>query len=276
MNARKVVLVTGASIGIGAELARVFARNGHDLALAARSRDKLEALADEIAQMGAASGAASGILRSGILRPIVIEIDIARPGAADALLERLSAEGASVEILVNNAGFGLIGPASALARGEQIEMIDLNVRALTDLTLAFLPDVRAARGRILNVASIAAFLPGPGMAAYYASKAFVLSFSEALWFELRDEGVAVSALCPGPTASGFGARAGVHPDMLDSVRGLTAAQVAQAGYEGLMAGRRVIVPGLGFRLLAWVGRFAPRLLTMSSVARVQMKRRLPP
>lgn len=260
MSARKVVLITGASIGIGAELARVFARNGHDVALVARSRDKLEALADEIAQSGAA-------------RPIVIEMDVARPGAADALLERLSAEGASVEILVNNAGFGLIGPASALARDEQIEMIDLNVRALTDLTLAFLPGVRAARGRILNVASIAAFLPGPGMAAYYATKAFVLSFSEALWFELRDEGVAVTALCPGPTASGFGARAGVHPDMLDSVRGLTAEQVAQAGYAGLMAGRRVIVPGLGFRLAAWAGRFAPRLLTMSSVARVQMKRR---
>ena len=181
MSARKVVLVTGASLGIGAELARVFASHGHDLALAARSRDRLEALADEIA----ASGAASGIIRSGILRPIVIEIDVARPGAADALAARLLAEGASVEILVNNAGFGLIGPASALARDEQIEMVDLNVRALTDLTLAFLPDIRAARGRILNVASVAAFLPGPGMAAYYATKAFVLSFSEALWFELR-------------------------------------------------------------------------------------------
>ena len=272
MSARKVVLVTGASLGIGAELARVFASHGHDLALAARSRDRLEALADEIA----ASGAASGIIRSGILRPIVIEIDVARPGAADALAARLIAEGASVEILVNNAGFGLIGPASALARDEQIEMVDLNVRALTDLTLAFLPDIRASRGRILNVASVAAFLPGPGMAAYDASKAFVLSFSEALWFELREEGVAVSALCPGPTASGFGARAGVHPGMLDSVRGLTAAQVAQAGYEGLMAGRRVVVPGFGFRVSAWFGRFAPRLLVMSFVARVQMKRRLPP
>lgn len=267
MSARKVVLVTGASLGIGAELARVFASHGHDLALVARSRDRLEALADEIAASGAASG---------IPRPIVIEIDVARPGAADALAARLIAEGASVEILVNNAGFGLIGPASALARDEQIEMVDLNVRALTDLTLAFLPDIRASRGRILNVASVAAFLPGPGMAAYYATKAFVLSFSEALWFELREEGVAVSALCPGPTASGFGARAGVHPGMLDSVRGLTAAQVAQAGYEGLMAGRRVVVPGFGFRVSAWFGRFAPRLLVMSFVARVQMKRRLPP
>lgn len=267
MSPRRIVLVTGASIGIGAELARVFASHGHDVGLVARSRDKLEALADEIAANGAGSD---------LPRPIVIEMDVARPGAADQLLARLAEQGASVDILVNNAGFGLIGPASALARDEQIEMLDLNVRALTDLTLAFLPGVRAARGRILNVASVAAFLPGPGMAVYYATKAFVLSFSEALWFELKDEGVAVSALCPGPTASGFGARAGVHPDMLDSVRGLTARQVAQAGYDGLMAGRRVIVPGLGFRLLAWVGRFAPRLLTMSSVARVQMKRRLPP
>jgi short-subunit dehydrogenase len=267
LSARKIVLVTGASIGIGAELARVFASHGHDLALAARSRDKLEALADEIEAAGAGSGRP---------RPIVIEIDVARPDSADALIARLLAEDASVEILVNNAGFGLIGPASALARAEQIEMIDLNVRALTDLTLAFLPELRAARGRILNVASVAAFLPGPGMAVYYATKAFVLSFSEALWFELKDEGVAVSALCPGPTASGFGARAGVHPEMLDSVRGLTAREVAQAGYDGLMAGRRVVVPGFGFRLSAWFARFAPRLLAMSFVARVQMKRvRLP-
>ena len=267
MSARKLVLVTGASIGIGAELARVFASHGHDLALVARSRDRLEALADEIAANGAGSG---------LPRPIVIEIDVARPGAADALVARLMAEGASVEILVNNAGFGLIGPASALARAEQIEMIDLNVRALTDLTLAFLPDIRAARGRILNVASIASFLPGPGMVVYYATKAFVLSFSEALWFEQRDEGLVVSALCPGPTASGFGARAGVHPDMLDSVRGLSAREVAQAGYDGLMAGRRVVIPGFGFRVSAWFARFAPRLLVMSFVARVQMKRaRLP-
>jgi len=256
---RRVVLVTGASLGIGAELARVFARKGHDLALAARSRDRLEALAEDIAAGGAP-------------RPLVFEADLSRPGAADDLAARLAAAGAQVEILVNNAGFGLIGPAGALSRAEQVEMIDLNVRALADLTLAFLPDLRAARGRILNVASIAAFLPGPGMAVYYATKAFVLSFSEALSHELRADGVAVTALCPGPTASGFFQRAGGDIKYADTLPGLSAAQVAQTGYDALMAGRRVVVPGLAFRFLAVLARFAPRALTMTIVGAIQTKR----
>ena len=256
---RRLVLVTGASLGIGAELARVFARKGHDLALAARSRDRLEALADEIAATGAP-------------RPLVFEADLARPGAADALAEGLARADAQVEILVNNAGFGLIGPVVALDRAEQVEMIDLNVRALADLTLAFLPQVRAARGRILNVASIASFLPGPGMAVYYATKAFVLSFSEALSLDLRADGVGVTALCPGPTASGFFQRAGGHIKYADTLPGLSAAQVAQAGYDALMAGRRVVVPGVGFRVLAMLARFAPRALTMTIVGAIQTKR----
>ncbi len=256
---RGVVLVTGASLGIGAELARVFARKGYDLALVARSRERLDALADEIAATAAQ-------------RPLVFSADLARPGAADDLAARLAQANARVEILVNNAGFGLIGPAGALSRAEQVEMIDLNVRALADLTLAFLPDVRAARGRILNVASIAAFLPGPGMAVYYATKAFVLSFSEALAHELRADGVGVTALCPGPTASGFFARAGGDAKYADSLPGLSAARVAQAGYDALMAGRRVVVPGLGFRALAALARFAPRALVMAVVGAVQTKR----
>ena len=183
---RGLAIVTGASDGIGAELARVFAMRGHDLALVARRADRLEALADEIVAKGAQR------------RPLVVALDLGEPGAVDALARALDAAGAQAEILVNNAGFGLLGPVETLDAAGQLGMIDLNVRALTALTLRFLPDIVARRGGILNVASIAAFMPGPNFAIYYATKAFVLSFSEALSQELRASGVKVSCLCPGP------------------------------------------------------------------------------
>ncbi|MFZ4534533.1 MAG: SDR family NAD(P)-dependent oxidoreductase, partial [Alsobacter sp.] len=163
---RDVTLVTGASQGIGAELARALAADGVDLALTARSAAALEALADAIAATGRP-------------RPLVLVEDLAVPGAADRLAEALAAAGARATGLVNNAGYGLNGEVADLPRAEQGGIIDLNSRALVDLTLRLLPDIIAARGRILNVASTAAFQPGPGMAVYYASKAFVLSFSEA-------------------------------------------------------------------------------------------------
>jgi short-subunit dehydrogenase len=257
---RDVALVTGASDGLGAELARVFARRGHDLALVARRAERLAALADEIA-------------RTGRPRPIVLPLDLAAPGAVDELKADLAAAGARCAILVNNAGFGLAGPAAGLGRGAQMGIVDLNVRAATDMVLAFLPDVVAARGRILNVASTAAFYPGPGMAVYYASKAYVYSLSRALGFELRGTGVTVTALCPGPTATGFAARAGMTGYLFTLARPMDAATVAQAGYDALMAGRSRVVTGLGNRLLSFLSHFAPPSVSMHVIAWLQQARR---
>jgi short-subunit dehydrogenase len=181
----RVTLITGASAGIGTELARVFASNGHRLALVARRTDRLTALAAEIA---AAGGAA----------PIVIPCDLEQPDACDKIAAVLAAAGLEVEYVVNNAGFGLFGNAIELDRTEQLGIIATNIRALTDLSLRFSDQLIRHRGGILNVGSIAGFLPGPGMAVYYASKAYVLSFSEGLRGELGPRGVRVTALCPGP------------------------------------------------------------------------------
>ena len=191
---RPVTVITGASAGIGVALARVFARNGHELALVARREDRLRALADEIAATGAP-------------KPIVIVADLTQPGAARQIGEALAAQGAEPQFMVNNAGFGLVGAAASRDRDEQLAMIDLNVRALTELSLAFVDSLARHRGGLLNVGSMAGFLPGPGMAVYYASKAYVLSFSEALHSELKSRGVRVTVLCPGPVPTEFaGAR----------------------------------------------------------------------
>ena len=192
---KPVALVTGASAGIGVELARVFAAQGHDLVLVARREDRLSALADEIAAAGRP-------------RPTVLALDLERRDAVAMLAAQLSAQGLEPAYVINNAGFGLSGPAAKLSRDEQLAMIDLNVRALTELSLAFIESLERHRGGILNVASVAAFLPGPGMAVYYASKAYVLSFSEALHRELAGRGIRVTALCPGPVETEFQAAVG--------------------------------------------------------------------
>lgn len=262
MTARAVTLITGASRGIGAELARVFAAHGHDIALVARSEDKLNALADELSDAAPAR-----------LRPIVIALDLAAADAAERLAVELEKASANVEILVNNAGFGLAGEALDLDRAEQASMVDLNVRALVDLTLKFTPQISAVQGGILNVASTAAFQPGPGMAVYYASKAFVLSFSEAMAQELSERGVSVSALCPGPTKTGFQARAGIDSSMLLArLSSMSARDVAEAGYAGLMSGERVVVPGLLNKFTALTAPFTPHALLLPLVARLQKKR----
>lgn len=178
---RAIALITGASEGLGVEFAKVFAERGHDLALVARRSDRLEALADEIASGGRP-------------RPIVMAKDLARPEAPAELAAALKDAGATVEYLVNNAGYGLNGPFADLPAADQLGMIDLNVRSLTAMAWQFLPDLRAMRGGMINVASIAGFAPGPGMAVYYASKAYVLSLSEALAEELRSDGVRDRAL----------------------------------------------------------------------------------
>jgi uncharacterized protein len=256
----RVTLITGASAGIGTELARIFASNGHRLALVARRTDRLTVLAAEIA---AAGGAA----------PIVIPCDLEQPDACDNIAAVLAAAGLEVEYVVNNAGFGLFGNAIELDRAEQLGIIATNVRALTDLSLRFSDQLIRHRGGILNVGSIAGFLPGPGMAVYYASKAYVLSFSEGLRGELAPRGVRVTALCPGPVPSEFQRRAGFEPGFDSAILNVSASKVAQAGYRGLMANKRVVMPGLGIKIVPFLLRLFPRGFILAAVGRFQLRKR---
>jgi short-subunit dehydrogenase len=240
-----ISLITGASTGLGAALAREFARAGHALVLTARREAQLAALADEIAAEGRA-------------RPAVIAADLSAPAGVAQLADALSARDMEPAIVVNNAGVGLFGEASALAGEHQLAMIDLNIRALTDLTLRWLDSVTRQRGGILNVASVAGFLPGPGMAVYHATKAYVLSFTEALHAELASESVRVCALCPGPVATEFFDEAGIPHDYFPSSFARSAERVAREGYEGFMAGHRVVVPGTHNRVMSLLPRLLPR------------------
>jgi len=260
LTLRPVTVVTGASSGIGAELARVFARNGYEVALVARREDRLRALADEIVAAGGR-------------QPLVIAADLLRPDAACVIGDALAAQGAELQYIVNNAGFGLVGVAASLDRTEQLTMIDLNIRALTDLSLAYVESLTRHRGGILNVGSMAGFLPGPGMAVYYATKAYVLSFSEALHSELGPRGIRVSVLCPGPVPTEFAARAGISKSMAPGLLTQSAERVAQAGYDGLMQGRRTIVPGLANKLVTLLIRVVPRRLLLAIIDSRQSRRR---
>jgi hypothetical protein len=251
--AEPVCLITGASSGIGAALAREFARHGHALVLTARRQTELDALADLIGS-------------SGTPRPHVIAADIGTPLGIDGLAADLQARGLEPSIVVNNAGFGLLGAAAELDLAQQLAMIDLDVRALTDLTLRFLDSVIRHKGGILNVASIAGFMPGPGMAVYHASKAFAVSFTEAMHQELKGEGVRVCALCPGPVPTQFLARAGIPRDYFPSYLARSAERVAREGYEGFMAGHRIVVPGKLNRILTLLPRLLPRGLMAAGAA----------
>jgi short-subunit dehydrogenase len=256
----RVTLITGASAGIGTELARVFASNGHRLALVARRADRLAALAAEI---GAAGGAP----------PIVIPCDLEQSDAGDKVAAALAAEGVEVEFVVNNAGFGLFGRAIELDRVEQLGIIAVNIRAMTDLSLRFSDHLIRHRGGILNVGSIAGFLPGPGMAVYYASKAYVLSFTEALRAELAPRGVRVTVLCPGPVLTEFQVRAGFDPGFDSAILNVSASDVAQAGYQGLMANKRAVLPGFGIKIVPLLLRLFPRGFILAAVARFQLRKR---
>jgi len=249
---KPVVLITGASSGIGTALARVFAAKGHELALAARRQDRLDVLADAIAATGPP-------------RPSVLTVDLERRDGASAIAAELSSRGLEPAIVVNNAGFGLTGAATTLSRDEQLAMIDLNVRALTELSLLFVESLARHRGGVLNVASVAAFLPGPGMAVYYATKAYVLSFSEALHRELADQGIRVTALCPGPVPTEFQARSGMHLDPAARVLELSAERVAHIGYDALMRGKRVAVTGIGNKIAVALMRLVPNALLLRLV-----------
>jgi len=259
----KTVAITGASAGIGRELARVFARHGHDLALTARREDRLRALADEIAAIGPR-------------RPIVIVADLTKRGAAQQIAGELAAHGAEPQYVVNNAGFGLVGMVGSHDREETLQMIDVNVRMLTELSLAFVAPLARHHGGLLNVGSVAGFLPGPGSAVYYATKAYVLSFSEALHSELKARGIRVTVLCPGPVPTEFAERAGIKEGSALGLLTQSAQAVAEAGYRGLMAGRRVVVPGLANRLVTFALRFAPRRTVLKAVAARQSARRSAP
>jgi short-subunit dehydrogenase len=256
----RVTLITGASAGIGAELARVFASNGHWVALVARRAERLEALAREIAAKGGK-------------RPLVIPCDLEEAGSGERIAAALTAADAEVEYLVNNAGFGVFGYASKRDRAEQLGIIAVNIRALTDLSLRFSDQLIKNRGGLLNVASIAGFLPGPGMAVYYASKAYVLSFTEALRGELGPRGVRVTALCPGPVPSEFQARAGFSPGFDSAILNVSAADVALAAYRGLMADKRAVMPGLGVKIVPFLLRLFPRSFILAAVGKFQLRQR---
>lgn len=255
----RVAVITGASAGIGCELAKIFAGNGHRVALVARRRERLEQLADEI-------------VRAGGKQPLIIACDLQRPDAGDVIAAALTSADVEAEYLVNNAGFGLMGEWLDLDPGEQLGIIDVNVRALTDLSLRFVEQLARHRGGILNVASLASFLPGPRMAVYYATKAYVLSFSEALYCELAPRGVRVTALCPAAVPTEFQQRAGIVPGFDSKVLGVSAADVALAGYRGLMAGKRLVLPGFGMKVIPFMLRFVPRAWVVAMVGRVQGRR----
>jgi len=258
---RPVALVTGASSGIGLELATLLARDGHDLVLVARRADRLEAIAQGLrGEFGANS--------------TVMARDLSDPDSARVVAQEAEARGFEIDVLVNAAGFGVYGPLHETPIEPELAMIQVNVVALTELTKRLLPAMRRRRrGRILNVASTASFLPGPLMAVYYASKAYVLSFTEALANESAGSGVTVTALCPGPTATEFSRRAGVEESSL--FRGplrLDAKTVALVGYRGMMHGRRVVIPGFGNKLVVQALRLTPRRLVAELARRVQQTR----
>ena len=247
MERRKTALVTGASSGIGLDLAKRFAAEGHDVALVARSEGKLKELA-------------AALEAEHKVRAHVVTADLAQPRAAETLVAALEARGIEVDVLVNNAGYALYGAFTETDLADELNMIQVNIVALTHLTKLLVRKMVARKdGRVLNVASTAAFQPGPLMAVYYATKAYVLSFSEALANELAGTGVTVTALCPGPTKTGFQARAQMEESKL--VRGreiMTSETVARAGYTGLMKGKTVVIPGVGNRMMANAVRFLPR------------------
>lgn len=254
--------MTGASSGIGLELASLAARDHHDLVLVARRRDRLESIGRGLAEE-------FGIVVT------VLDKDLADPAAPAAIARECEALAIAPDILVNNAGLGVYGRFAETPLARELEMIQVNVTALTHLTKLFLPGMIArGRGRILNVASTAAFQPGPLMAIYYASKAYVLSFSEALANETAGTGVTVTALCPGPTITEFQKAAGVETTHLfRSPLVMAAGPVARAGWDGMKRGRRVVIPGLRNRTLVQALRVTPRRLATAVARKVQESRK---
>ena len=257
----RVTLITGASAGIGTELARVFASNGHRVALVARRADRLATLADEIVAGGGAA-------------PIVIACDLEQPDAGDKIAAALAAEGVEVEFVVNNAGFGLFGNAIDLDRAEQLGIIAVNIRALTDLSLRFSdqPDPASRRHPQCRLRS-PAFCRDPGWRSIMRPRPMCCRSPRRCAAELAPRGVRVTALCPGPVPSEFQARAGFKPGFDSAILNVTPADVAKAGYRGLMANKRAVLPGLGIKIVPLLLRLFPRGFILWAVGRFQLGRR---
>jgi hypothetical protein len=244
--ATETALITGASSGIGRELARCFADGGADLVLVARREEALRTVADELESE---HGITARVMPS----------DLAKPDAPQALFDQCAAEGITVDVVVNNAGFGARGPVAELDTQRQVDMVQVNVTALTRLTRLFLPGMLdRGHGGVLNVASTAAFQPGPNMSVYYATKAYVLSFTEGLAEEVRGTGVHVSCLAPGATDTEFVDRADMEDTTLFKLGAMTPDDVARAGYEGFRSNTTLVVPGALNKLTAASVRFIPR------------------
>ncbi len=255
----QTALITGASGGIGLDFAHKFAQNGYNVVLVARSQDKLQALADELTKKYNVSAT-------------VLVKDLTDPAAPSQIYDALQEQGIQVDVLVNNAGFATYGYFHELDMARELELLQVNIVALTHLTRLYLPGMVARRsGKILNVSSTAAFAPGPMMACYYASKAYVLYFSEALSSELAGKGVTVTALCPGPTESGFQERAAMTESKLVQGGLMDRKTVVDAGYDALMAGQSYVIPGWMNYLMSLAPRFTPRAMAANLVHRMQSR-----
>jgi short-subunit dehydrogenase len=254
----KHALITGATSGIGYELTRLFAHDGHNVVLVARSSNDLDRVAAECRGLGVTAH--------------TIAKDLTKPGSPDEVFAEIRSRNIPINFLVNNAGYALYGPFAKSNLADDLANMQLNMVALVHLTRLFLDDMIARReGRILNLASTAAFQPGPMMALYYASKAFVLSFSEALHDELRPAGVTVTALCPGPTQTGFQSKAGVEGIRLVSGRLMDAAAVAKDGYRAMMRGKPVVISGFKNQVMMWGSKLSPRSIPIAIVRRLHQR-----
>lgn len=257
-QSKQTAIITGASYGIGLDLAECFARDGYDLILTARSESALGEAAERLSNTYGVTA-------------VPIALDLGQIGAGERLADEIQHRGLHVDVLVNNAGYGYAGAFGSSDLDTQLGMIDLNVRALVELTHIYWQSMLASgRGGVLNLASTAAFQPGPLMAVYYASKAFVLSFSEALWEEARGKGVHVSCLCPGPTTSRFRERAGTDKKKLSQAGApMSSMSVAELGYRAWKANKRVEIAGLRNRALATAVPFLPRTAVLGIVRNLQ-------
>jgi short-subunit dehydrogenase len=260
MDVKKYALITGASGGIGYDLAKMAGADGRNLILVARSAEKLNTLAVELR-------------KNNDTEVVTIAVDLSDEKGVNKLLDEIASQNLKVDILVNNAGFGDFGDFSKADLSKNMEMIRLNIGALTQLTHAIMQQMLGSgKGRIMNVASTAAFLPGPGMAVYYASKAYVLSFSEALSRELKGSGVTVTTLCPGPTDTSFATAAGLGKSLMHRMLPpATSAEVAKAGYKAMMKGKTIEIPGFMNKLTAITPRFTPRSIVRDMIYGIHKK-----